>query len=66
LVLFACCRESYIPKVHIREANKKKKDGLEIQEAVEEPASRGANTKVSVGKVSNFTMVFGCDPAAGV
>jgi hypothetical protein len=58
LVLFACCRESYISKTKISIASDTQ-DGQKID-------SRSVDAKVNDAKLSNFTMVFGCDPAAGV
>jgi hypothetical protein len=55
MVLFACCRESYI---EFSKENKKR-------EKKEGEVGRG-NVAISKVSIMNFTFVFGCDPAAGV
>ena len=84
LVLFACCRESFIPGKKTGVKNKEIKDGMtfayrgavgvsdvvvELDGSSNETFlnSRGTlDLGITNAKISNFTFVFGCDPAAGV
>ena len=63
LVLFACCRESFIPFKNTAVKNEKMKDGLEIERVL---VRGGDDLGITNTNASNFTFVFGCDPAAGV
>ena len=60
LVLFACCRDSYVNRKFVGDKNTRSDD----QGSVER--NRGdENTKTSSVEIANFTLVFGSNPVSG-